>query len=162
MRSFSIEEFSLYQKKQTFSPHGKNWCWSWSSNTLATWWEELTHVKRPWSWARLRAGGEGDDIGWDGWMASPTRWTGVWENPGKEWRTEEPGTLQSLGSQRVGHEWATEQQWQWCQCYMGAKPGLLGGGDLWWNRISQASEGAPGRGGRLWKRFLLVALSLRD
>ena len=115
-----------------------------------------------WFWARLKAGGEGDDIGWDGWMVSPTRWTGVWENPRKEWRTEEPGMLQSLGSQRVGHEWATEQQWQWCQCYMGAKPGLLGGGNLWWNRISQASEGVPGRGGRLWKWFLLVALSLRD
>ena len=48
------------------------------SNTLATWWEELTHWKRPWCWDRLKAGGEGDDRGWDGWMASPTRWTWVW------------------------------------------------------------------------------------
>ena len=48
-------------------------CWSWNSNTLATWCEELTHLKRPWCWERLRAGGEGDDRGWDGWMASLTQ-----------------------------------------------------------------------------------------
>ena len=48
---------------------------NWNSNTLATWCEELTHLKRPWCWERLRAGGEGDDRGWDGWMASPTQWT---------------------------------------------------------------------------------------
>ena len=46
--------------------HWKVWCWSWNSNTLATWCEELTHMKRPWCWERLRAGGEGDDRGWDG------------------------------------------------------------------------------------------------
>ena len=51
-------------------------------NTLATWWEEPTHWKRPWYWERLRAGGEGDDRGWDGWMASPTQWTWVWLGPG--------------------------------------------------------------------------------
>ena len=51
--------------------HWKDWCWSWNCNTLATWCEELTHWKRPWCWERLRAGGEGDDRGWDGWMASP-------------------------------------------------------------------------------------------
>ena len=52
--------------------HWKDWCWSWNSNTLATWWEELTHLKRPWCWKRLRAGGKGDNRGWDGWMVSPT------------------------------------------------------------------------------------------
>ena len=52
-------------------------CWSWNSNTLTTWCEELTHLKRPWCWERLKAGGEGDDRGWDGWMASPTQWTWV-------------------------------------------------------------------------------------
>ena len=56
----------------------KDWCWSWSSNTLATWCKELTHLKRPWCWERLKAGGEGDNRGWDGWMVSPTRWTWVW------------------------------------------------------------------------------------
>ena len=52
--------------------HWKDWCWSWNSNILATWWEELTHWKRPWCWERLRARGEGGDRGWDGWMASPS------------------------------------------------------------------------------------------
>ena len=59
--------------------HWKDWCWSWNSNTLATWCEELTHWKRSWCWDRLKKG-EGDDRGWDGWMASLTRWTWVWVN----------------------------------------------------------------------------------
>ena len=53
-------------------------CWSWNSNTLATWWEELTHLKRPWCWERSKAGGEADNRGWHSWMASPTWWTLVW------------------------------------------------------------------------------------
>ena len=57
----------------------KDWCWSWTSSILATWCKELTHLKRPWCWGRLKAGGEGDDR-WDGWMASPTQWTWVWVN----------------------------------------------------------------------------------
>ena len=52
--------------------------WSWNSNTLAIWCKELTHWKRPWCWERLKAGGERDNRGWDGWMASPTQWTWVW------------------------------------------------------------------------------------
>ena len=51
-----------------------DWCWSWNSNTLTTWREEWTLWKRPWCWERLKVGGEGDDRGWDGWMASPTQW----------------------------------------------------------------------------------------
>ena len=62
------------------------------------------------NWERLRAGGEADDRGWDGWMASLTQWTWVWTNSGRWWRTGKPGVLQSMGSQRVGHGWATEQQ----------------------------------------------------
>ena len=73
--------------------------------------EELTHLKRPWCWERLRAGGEGDDRGWDGWMASPTQWTWVWVNSWSWWWTGRPGVLQSMGSQRVGHNWATELNW---------------------------------------------------
>ena len=46
-----------------------------AETALATWCEELTHLKRPWCWERLRAGGDEDDRGWDGWMASPTQWT---------------------------------------------------------------------------------------
>ena len=83
-------------------------CWSWNSNTLATWCEDLTHWKRPWCWERLRARGEGDDRGWDGWMASPTQWTWVWVSSGSWWWTGRPGVLQFMGSQRVRHVWATE------------------------------------------------------
>ena len=90
-----------------WDPTDQCWWWSWNSNTLATWWEELTHLKRPWCWARLK-GGEGDDRGWDGWMASPTQRTWVWVNSGSWWWTGRPGVLQSTGSQRVRHDWATE------------------------------------------------------
>ena len=82
--------------------------WSWNSNTLATWWEELTHWKRPWFWERLKAGGEGDDRGRDGWMTSPTQWIWVWGSSGSWWWTGKPGVLQSMGSQRVEHDWAIE------------------------------------------------------
>ena len=57
---------------------------------------------------KLKAGGERDDRGWDGWMASPTQWIWVWVNSGSWWWTGRPGVLQSMGSQRVGHDWATE------------------------------------------------------
>ena len=73
--------------------------------------EELTHLKRPWCWEVLRAGGEGDDRGWDGWMASPTQWTWVWVNSRSWWWTGRPGILQFMGSQRVRHDWATELNW---------------------------------------------------
>ena len=63
--------------------------WNWNSSTLATWCEELTHLKRLWSWERLKVGGEGDDRGWDGWMASLTQWTWVWVNSSSWWWTRE-------------------------------------------------------------------------
>ena len=88
-----------------------DWCWTWNSNTLATWWGKLTHLKKPWCWGRLRAGGEGDDRGWDGWMASPTQWTWVWVDSRSCWWTGKPGVLQLVGSQRVRHDWATELNW---------------------------------------------------
>ena len=91
--------------------HWKDWCWSWNSNTLATWCEELTHWKRPWCWERLKAGGEGDDRGWDGWMALPTQWTWIWASSGSWWWTGRPGVLQSMGLQWVGHNWVTELNW---------------------------------------------------
>ena len=59
-------------------------------------------------WEILRAGGEGDNRGWDGWMASPTQWTWVWVDSGSWWWTRRPGVLRFMGSQRVGHDWATE------------------------------------------------------
>ena len=61
---------------------------------------------------KLKVGGEGDDRGWDGWMASPTQWTWVWASSRRWWRTVKPGVLQSMASQRVGHDWAIQQQEQ--------------------------------------------------
>ena len=80
-------------------------------NTLATWCEELTHLRRPWCWERLKAGGEGDYRGWDGWMASPIQWTWVWVNSGGWWWTGRPGVLWFMGLKRVRHDWATELNW---------------------------------------------------
>ena len=94
--------------------HWKDWCWSWNSSTLATWCKELTHLKRPWCWERLRTGGEGDDRGWDGWMASSTWWTWVWVDSGSWLWTGRPGMLRFMGSQRVGHDWVTELNWVLC------------------------------------------------
>ena len=63
-------------------------------------------------WERLKAGGEGDDRGWDGWMASSIQWTWIWVNSGSWWWTGKPGVLQSMESQRVRHDWVTELNWE--------------------------------------------------
>ena len=75
------------------------------------WCEELTCWKRPWRWERLKAEGEGDDRGWDGWMASPTRWTWVWVNSESWWWTGRPSVLRFMGSQRAGHDGAAKLNW---------------------------------------------------
>ena len=77
-------------------PHVKNWL-----------------IGKDWCWDGLGAGGEGDDRGWDGWMASRTRWTWVWVNSGRWWWTGRPGMLRFMTSQRAGHDWATELNWGW-------------------------------------------------
>ena len=86
------------------------------AETLATWCEELTHLKRPWCWDRLKAGRYVDDRGWNGWMASPTQWTWLWVNFGIGsklwWWAEGPCVLQSMGSQRVRHNCSTELNWE--------------------------------------------------
>ena len=84
-RSPNCKEIKPVHVKRTWvlNIHWKDWCWSWNSNTLATWCKESTHLERPWCWERLKAGGEGDDRGWDGWMASWTQWAWVWAN---SWR----------------------------------------------------------------------------
>ena len=74
---------SPFWRRSTLGFLWKEWCWSWSSNTLATSWEELTPWKRPWCWEGLRAGGEGNDRGWDGWTASLMWWTWVWIGDGQ-------------------------------------------------------------------------------
>ena len=78
--------------------------------SLATWCEELNHLKRLWCWERLKAR-EGDGRGWNGGMASLTQWTWVWVNSGSWWWTGRPGVLQSMGSQWVEHNWVTELNW---------------------------------------------------
>ena len=80
-------------RKPVLNIHWKGGCWSWNSNTLATWCEELTPWKKPGCWERLKAGEEGDDRGWDGWMASLTWWTWIWASSGSWWWTGRPGVL---------------------------------------------------------------------
>ena len=75
---------------------------------FAHWCKELTHFKRPWCWERLRAGGEGDDRGWDGWMASLTQWTWVWVDSRSWWWIRRTAVLRFMGLQKVGHDWVTE------------------------------------------------------
>ena len=99
--SLGIQEdpTSPSERKSVLNNHWKDWCWSWNFNNLASWYKELTHWKRSWCWERLTAGGEGDNRGWDGWMASLTQRTWVWINCGSWQWTERPGVLQSMGSQ---------------------------------------------------------------
>ena len=101
------DQNSQSKVKSVLNIHWKDWCWS--SNTLTIWCEELTHLKRPWCWKRLKAGREGDYKGWDGWMASPTQRTWVWANPRSWWWTGKPSVLQSMGSQ----ESDTTEQLNW-------------------------------------------------
>ena len=106
---------SPFWKRSVLGVHWKDWCWSWNSNTLATRCQELTHLKRPWCWERLKAGGEGDSRGWDSWMASPTQWTWVWVNSGSWLWTGRPGLPWSMQSRRVRQDWVTELNWTMCQ-----------------------------------------------
>ena len=99
---------SQSSRKSTLNRHWKDWCWSWSSNTLVTWCEELAHWKGLWCWERLRVEG-GDTRGWDGWMALSTQWTWVWVSSKRWWRTGESGLLQSMGLQRADTtEWVNK------------------------------------------------------
>ena len=84
--------------------HWKEWCWSWNSNTLATWCKELTQWKRPWCWERLKVGREGDNRGWYGWMASLTQWS-------LSKLLELMMDREAMGLQRVRHDWATKLNW---------------------------------------------------
>ena len=118
-------------------------------------------LERPWCWERLRAGGEGNDRGWDGWMASPTQWTWIWVNSRSWWKTGRPGMLQFIRSQRVRHNWATElnctERWhcystiilKWCiispvvttiyQCFW-SPPKYMQISDEVWNVLDSMSK----------------------
>ena len=86
----------------------KDWCWCLKLQYFGHLMEELTQWKRPWCWKRLKTGGEEDNRGCDGWAASPTRWKWVWVSSRSWWWTGSLGVLQSVGSQRVQQDWATE------------------------------------------------------
>ena len=94
--------------------------------TLVTWCEELTHLKRPWCWERLKVGGKGDNKGWDGWMASPTRWRWVWVSSGSWWWTGKPGVLQSAKS------WTRLSDWTELNCRRWIPTWCQGGGNISW------------------------------
>ena len=81
---------------------------------LGPWFDDSTHWKRPWCWERQKAEGEEGDREWDGWMASLIQWTWTWANSKRWWGTEKPGVLQPMGSQKVSHDLATEQQFKTC------------------------------------------------
>ena len=111
------KEIKLVKRKSTLNILWKDQCWSWSSNTLATWCEEPTHWGRPWCWETLRAG-EGGDRGWDGWMASLTQRTWVWAPSGSWWWTGKLGVLQSSCKESDTTDLVTEQQQlvRWLSC----------------------------------------------
>ena len=100
----------VHSKDQSWVFFGKNYAkaeipvvWPPHANSLL--------IGKDWCWEGLGAGRKGDDRGWDGWMASPTRWKWVWVNSGSWWWTGRPGMLQFMGLQRVGHDWETELNW---------------------------------------------------
>ena len=104
------DQTSQSLRKSNLNIHWKEWCWSWSSNTLATWCKEPTHWKRPWYWERLKT--EGANRWWDDWIALPTQWAWVWANSGRY------GSLvcSSPWGRRVRHNLVTKQQlprWYW-------------------------------------------------
>ena len=93
--------------RSTLNIHWKDWCCSWSSSIMVIWCEQMTLWKSPWSWERLRAEGEEDFKGWDGWTPSPMQWIWTWAILGRCWGTGRPAVLQSMGSKRVRHDWVT-------------------------------------------------------
>ena len=118
---------------------GRTDAWSWSSTILATRCKELTHRKRPWSWERLKAKGEGDDRGWEGWMASPTHWAWVWVNSRSWWWTRRPGVLQSQRSDTTERLKQTEPQCMSALTSSPLPPGLTETKVL----FKKASQGLP-------------------
>ena len=123
---------SSSSRRSVLSVHWKDRCWSWNSITLATWWEELTHWKRPCCWERLRAREEATEdemVGWHQWHDGHE-----WVNSGSWWWIGSPGVLQSMGLQRVGHDWTTEKNWSasFAFCRMPYNWNCTTCSPLWW------------------------------
>ena len=116
-----------YRKKLTQGGERLKTTWHWWRNLKMIQSSGKTHWKRLWCWEGLGAGGEGEDRGWDGWMASLTQWAWVWVNSGSWWWTGRPGVMRFMGSQRVGHDWATELNWT--EAYLSVK--VLQGWSFW-------------------------------
>ena len=93
---YSLEGLKLKLKFQYFGHLHQYWC------------KELIHWKRPWYWERLRAAGEGDNRGWDGWMASLTQWTWVWASSRRWWRTGKPGVLHTVHRVSKNQTWLSD------------------------------------------------------
>ena len=87
----------------------KNWCLKMKLWYFCHMMQRADSFENTWCWERLKAGGEGEDRGWNGWMASLTQWTWVWVNSGSWWWTGRCGLLRSMGLQRIGHDWASEK-----------------------------------------------------
>ena len=113
VRSFLCLLYSLIKLYYTkalsdqASSLGPDWILHWRPRILVS----FCGLTTTFHWEILKAGGEGDDRRWDGWMVSPTRWTWVWVSSGSWWRTGKPGGLQSMGSPRVRHDWVIELNW---------------------------------------------------
>ena len=107
------DQTSQSQRKSILNIHWKDWCWSWSSNTSATWCKEPTHWKTPWCWERLKEGKEGDNRRWAGWMASPTQWHEFVQSLGDSEGQRSLACYSPWGG-RVGQDLATTQ-WQHCR-----------------------------------------------
>ena len=98
-------------KKSVLNIHWKDWSWSWNSKTFANWWKNWLICKDPDAGKDWRQEGKGKTEAWEWWMSSPILWTGIWVSSGSWWWTGKPGLLQSMGSERVWHNWATELNW---------------------------------------------------
>ena len=98
--------------KWVLNIHWKDWCWSWIQlqYTGHLMRRTVSFEDTP-MLGKIKTGGKGDDREWDGWMASLIQGTGVWVSSGSWWLTGRPAVLQFMGSQRVGHDWATELNW---------------------------------------------------
>ena len=101
--------------KSVLNIHWKDWCWSWNSSIS---FGHLMQITDSLEKTLMLGSIEGDDRGWEGWMASPTQWTWIWANSMSWWLTGKPGVLHSMGSQRVRHNWVTELNWMlWSKSY---------------------------------------------